>query len=127
MGSLNTNVFNGIEFKGVGDNSVGGAVGFNKEAFIRVGMENENYFSHAPEDQDRAIRFKMLGKFARVNSSLYHLDHWCGKDSKHNKHDNYVINNSEIRRIKSIQTKEEMMAYVSTWPWRAKYMQALNI
>ncbi len=127
MATLNTNVFDGNSFKGVGDRSVGGAVGFNKEAFIRVGMENENFVSHGAEDVDRLIRFNMLSKTERIKGPLYHFDHWCGPDSKHSGHDYCVINRTEIRIIKSIKTKEEMIKHINTWPWRAQYIEQLKL
>jgi hypothetical protein len=62
--------------------SVGGAVAYDKEAFFKVGGENERFVSYNPEDQERFWRFNLLGlKVGRVNGCLYHLDHWRGENS----------------------------------------------
>lgn len=114
--TLDTKQYEGVQFKGINDNSVGGAVGFNKEAFVRVGMENENYISHAPEDVDRAIRFDMLGRMIRVKGPLYHLEHWRGPDSTHNGHEDVVMNRRQIRLVRGM-TKEQLVEYIKTWPW----------
>jgi hypothetical protein len=125
MGALNTNVFNGKEFKGVGDNSVGGAVGFNREMYF---FEDENFYSHAPEDWARAYLSNLVfGGYKRVNYPLYHLDHYCGKDSRHSGHDCVVLNNTERRRVLSVKTKAEAIRFIESWPWFKEYRAKLGL
>jgi hypothetical protein len=62
--------------------SVGMAVGYNKESFLKAGGENEEYVSYASEDQERYMRFRRLGlKVERVPGTAFHLEHWRGPDS----------------------------------------------
>lgn len=125
MGALDTCVFDGLTFRGVGDNSVGGAVGFNRDKYFG---EDCNFYSHAPEDWARAYLSELIfGEYKRVPYPLYHLDHWCGKDSKHSGHDYVVFNNTERRRILSIKTKAEAIKYVESWPWFKEYRSQLGL
>ena len=64
--------------------SYGGAVGYNKEAFIRAGGENENFVSMGAEDQERWRRFNLLLKVARVDGPIYHINHHRGVNSTFN-------------------------------------------
>lgn len=115
--TLDTKPFEGIPMHGANDQSVGGAVGVNKEAFIRVGMENENFISHGAEDVDRVIRFTAFGKMTRVKGPLYHFEHWLGPDSTHNGHDMVAMNRREIRLVKSMN-KDQLWLYVQSWSWK---------
>ena len=119
---LKLTILKNQQFKGTlpGDKlSVGGAVVFDKNSFIRAGMENENFISHAPEDVERFWRFNMLGYFVgRVDGIIYHLDHYCGEDSGH-KNDYQILNRSEWRRVKEMNP-EELRQYISTWDWVPK-------
>lgn len=125
MGALDTSVFDGIKFKGIGDNSVGGAVGFNREKYFG---EDCNFYSHAPEDWARAYLSKLVfGGYKRANCPLYHLDHYCGKDSRHSGHDYVVFNNTERRKVNAIKTKEEAIKYIESWPWYKEYKQKLGL
>lgn len=105
----------GIPFKGWGDGSVGGSVGFLRDQFFG---ENENFIGHSPEDVFRASFSKILfGTFIRVNYPLFHLDHFIGPDSSHATNEFIAFNNSEARRCKGLKTKEQVWEYVQTWPW----------
>jgi hypothetical protein len=62
--------------------SVGGAVGFNKERYMSIGGENENFVSWGPEDVERYWRAQLLGlTIERVDGILYHVDHYRGQNS----------------------------------------------
>ncbi len=96
--------------------SLGGAVAFNKESFIKGGMENENFISYGAEDRERYIRFKKLGyRIERALGPMYHINHWVGINSCA---DNPYMaqNDAEEARIKSF-SKEALLNYIETWPW----------
>jgi len=116
---LDLSLLEGCTFKGMyftDKESVGGAIVFDKKSFIKAGMENEHFISHAPEDVERFWRFNALGfKVERVNGPIYHMDHWCGPDSGHG-NDFKIINRSEWRRVKNMSI-QELRDYISTWPW----------
>lgn len=118
-----------IEFE---QTSYGGAVMFNKQSFIKGGMENQNMVSYGPEDYERYERFTKLGfKVERVNGPLYHIDHYIGENSNG---DNpfFKHNWAEYEKIKSL-TSGALQVYVETWPWvadanlyGAKFFDAIN-
>lgn len=96
--------------------SVGGAVMYNKAAFISAGMENEKFISWSPEDSERYHRWEKLGyKIGRSDGALYHINHWRGVDSSgDNPH--YHEGRREYRKIQSM-SKYDLRAYVNTWSW----------
>lgn len=96
--------------------SVGGCVFFRKDAFIKGGMENENFISYGPEDTERFERFSRIGiDVRRVPGVLYHYDHFVGVNS--NGSNPYFAHNYEeldrIRRLSNKALKED----VSRWRW----------
>ncbi len=101
-------------------NSVGGAVMFNKESFVDGGMENEYFISFGPEDCERHDRFKTLGyDIRRVGGPLYHMNHHVGENSSpRNPH--FRANVDEQEKIHNM-AREELRAYIDTWPWRHQY------
>lgn len=100
--------------------SVGGAVLWNKEAFIDGGMENEHFISFGPEDCERHDRFKTLGyDIRRIGGSLFHLNHYVGPNSSpRNPH--FAANEKELEKIRRM-SRADLHAYIDTWPWRHKY------
>ena len=49
---------------------------FNRQAYIEGGMENENFISSSPEDQERLYRFTTLGyNVGRIDHYVYHMEH----------------------------------------------------
>jgi hypothetical protein len=95
--------------------SYGGAVVFDKKAYLSIGGENENFMSHAPEDAERFYRISTLGlKWGRTSGNLYHLDHFIGTDSTHG-NEFKLINRSEINRVKSMDSNM-LRKYIETWP-----------
>jgi hypothetical protein len=96
--------------------SVGGAVFFDKEAFIEGGMENENFISFGPEDVERDVRFRKLGyKVERIPGPLYHMNHFVGVNSS-TKNPYIKANREEFKKVDEM-TFEQLAEYVSTWPW----------
>jgi len=77
---LNLSALRGDRWRGFGlaaYSSVGGVVGYNKEAFLKAGGENEFMISYNIEDQERFWRFQTLDlNLLRVTGALYHLDHY---------------------------------------------------
>lgn len=96
--------------------SVGGAVFFNKEAFLEAGGENENCVSYSPEDRERFERFTKLGyRIARIKGQLYHFDHWIGPDSS-TANPFYKQGAEEYAKIRTL-TPPQLLEYIKTWPW----------
>lgn len=105
-----------------GHNSVGGAVMFNKSAFIDGGMENENFISFGPEDCERHDRFKMLGfDIRRVKGALFHVDHYVGPNSS-TRNPYFKANHAELDKIRSM-SRDALQAYVDSWSWRHPYTE----
>ncbi len=49
---------------------------FDREVYISGGGENEKFIAYAPEDEERAYRFKTLGyNVDRISEVVYHLEH----------------------------------------------------
>lgn len=115
IGVVGRTVFNGMK---EGDlTSVGGAILFRKASFLEAGGENEGYISYGNEDYERWHRFRLLGyDVQRTNGVIYHLDHWVGVNST-NKHKHGQDNKKLWAKIEPM-TKEELRAFVETWPWK---------
>jgi len=112
------NRFNGVldDMTWEGKMSFGGAICYNKSSFIRAGMENEYFISHAPEDYERYYRFKKLGfSIRRVRGCLYHLEHFLSDNSKPN-HEYGKQNFVEYYKIKDM-SPSDLENYVNTWLW----------
>lgn len=115
--------FKGKNGRPMPETSVGGAVLWNKEAFIDAGMENEHMISFGPEDVERHERMKMLGlDIHRAGGCLYHMNHYVGPNSsKHNPHFN--ANHAELNKMRKMNA-QQMREYIDSWPWRHKYTGA---
>jgi len=113
----------GVQFKGWHDQSVGGSVAFLRDKYF---FEDERFISHSPEDVARAKLMGLTYGYKRVEYPLYHLDHWCGKDSGHG-NEYVVFNNSEQRRIREIKTKEQAWSYIQEWPWYHEHKRKLGL
>lgn len=101
-------------------NSVGGAVMFNKDAFVDGGMENENMISFGPEDCERHDRFKMLGyDIRRIPGVLFHMNHFVGVNSSPRNPD-FKANHQELEKIRAM-SPEQLREYIDTWKWRSPY------
>ena len=48
---------------------------FNREEYIRLGMENEKFISYGYEDDERYHRFNMCSNVCRINELIFHLEH----------------------------------------------------
>ena len=54
---------------------------FNREEYIRLGMENEKFISYGYEDDERYHRFNMCSNVIRINDIIYHLEHKRSQNS----------------------------------------------
>jgi hypothetical protein len=116
IGSVSDNTLSGRAIK----ESVGGAVCWNKEAFIEYGMENEYMVSYAPEDVERYERARKLGcKIDNVGGVLYHMDHFKGPDSS-NKCVHFPKSKALLETYRKM-TADELRKEVDTWAWRHQY------
>lgn len=105
------------EFFLMNENSVGGAVAFNRQSFIEGGMENENFVSWGLEDQERALRFLKLGyKVAKAKGYCLHLHHPRGETSS-TSNPNYERNQKELELVKTSRG-DQIRSYIQSWPWR---------
>lgn len=118
VGCLRSLMFNGMR---PGDaKSVGGAIFWDSQAFLRCGLENENMISYGPEDAERYDRAMKLGfRVHRVPGVLYHIDHVLSVNSSI-KHPKYPENVRELEKIRSM-TKLQLEAYIESWDWARKY------
>lgn len=67
---------NDMGFRMMGRPSVGGAFLVNRDAYLMVGGENENFYGWGPEDAERVKRLEILElPIARIDGALYHLHH----------------------------------------------------
>jgi FkbM family methyltransferase len=115
----------GVSLSVKSSDSFGGSFGFLRDKYFG---EDCNFYSHAPEDWARAYLSKLVfGGYKRVNYPLYHLDHYCGKDSRHSGHDYVVLNNTERRRVMSVKTKAEAIRFIESWPWFKEYRAKLGL
>jgi hypothetical protein len=120
--SFDIGVVGNTFFKGrdPSENSSGGAVLWNKEAFIDAGMENEYMVSFGPEDGERLDRAKKLGyRVERIQGPLFHMNHHVGPNSSP-KNPYFNANVIEQKKVFSMSASE-LRAYVDTWPWRHQY------
>lgn len=98
------------------NDSVGGAIFWNKEKFIEGGMENENFISWGFEDDERVCRFKTLGyTIMRWPGILYHLNHPSSPNSA-SAHAYYDHNQNEFLKVKNMD-ETQLREYMKEWTW----------
>jgi predicted glycosyltransferase involved in capsule biosynthesis len=97
-------------------NSLGGSIFFNKNVYIKGGLENENFMSWGYEDDERINRFKTLGySFVRVGGNLFHLNHDKLLNSTRGQ-PYYQSNARELQKV-SRMGKGHLEEYIKTWSW----------
>jgi SAM-dependent methyltransferase len=123
LNKLDIGILSGQHFEGmesIASKSVGGGVIWDRQSFIRGGMENENMINYGPEDAERFDRFTALGfKIRRVGGVMYHIDHIKGTNSSVT-HPHFVSNESELDKIR-LMSADQLRNYVSRWPWAQRY------
>jgi predicted glycosyltransferase involved in capsule biosynthesis len=104
------------KYQNFGRNSMGGALLWNKKAFIDGGMENEKFVSWGCEDWERFHRFTKLGyRVGRIKGPLYHISHSRTQDSNESNpfYQHNVVEFQKIDKMDATDLKE----YMKTWPW----------
>ncbi|WP_320167759.1 galactosyltransferase-related protein [Mangrovibacterium marinum] len=82
-------------------NPVGGAFFVRKEAYVKAGLENENFYGWGPEDHERYHRLDNAGcKIMRIQGALFHLSHGRGVNSRYQNADQYNLKFKEIAKVK---------------------------
>lgn len=100
----------------INNNSVGGAIFWNREVFIKGGMENENFLSWGWEDNERISRFKKLGyRVDRISGYLFHMTHARTHNSWLN-NPHIQKNEQEFNKINSMNA-DQLRDYINTWSW----------
>lgn len=98
------------------DYAMGGVVFWNKEKFMEAGMENENFVSWGPEDQERVHRAIKLGyRYGKIQGTLYHLEHRRLQNSWMT-HRYIAHNDAEFAKIQAMDAVQ-LRLYVNSWPW----------
>ena len=97
---------------------------FDRESYIKGGMENENFKGSSPEDKERFFRFTTLGyKVGRLNNWLYHLEHSRGNNSwPTSYHGNpYMQDNLQLWEKLQRMDKKKLLEYYSNQDYLKKY------
>jgi predicted glycosyltransferase involved in capsule biosynthesis len=97
------NTIHGDLIRCIVNNSVGGALFYNRERFLQLGGYNEKFISWGHEDNEIEHRFRMMGDpiFKIENSNCYHLNHRRGKDSQM-EHAHTANNKQELAKVRSM-------------------------
>lgn len=104
------------KYPNLGTESVGGAVFWNRYAFMQGGMENEKFISWGWEDRERYSRFNKLNyRCMRVEGPLYHISHTRLINSNAD-HSHYHTNIQEFEKIQNL-SYFQLKDYIKTWPW----------
>lgn len=97
--------------------SVGGVFIVNKDRYLQIGGENENFYGWGPEDAERVKRMEILEEpISRIEGPLFHLYHQRGVNSTFDYNDrnkNNMIELIKVCRMNTIQLKE----YINSWIW----------
>jgi predicted glycosyltransferase involved in capsule biosynthesis len=94
-------------------NSFGGCLFMNKDKYLSIGGENENFISWGPEDRERITRITKMGlKVTRIPGTLYHLYHNVSINSRI-PHKHTDTNRIELQKI-SLMTKSELTHYFNS-------------
>jgi len=98
--------------------SVGGVFIVNKQRYLKIGGENENFYGWGPEDAERFKRMEILEEpVERIDGPLFHLYHPRGINSTFGRDIRDKNNVNELIKIcgmNTIQLKE----YIDTWTWK---------
>ena len=93
---------------------------FNRQVYIKGGLENENFKAYAPEDKERFYRFTTLGyNVGRINDYVYHLEHARGENSWFS-NPHMESNMQEWEKIQTM-SREQLLEYYSQQEYLKKY------
>ena len=97
------------------DKACGGGFLANREAYFKVGLENERFTSWGPEDGERLKRWRTLGmRIGWVRGELFHLYHPRGKNSQFRSEKEKVKLLAEADRTGAM-SKEVLEKEVAIW------------
>lgn len=89
-------------------NLKGGAMFVEKETYIEIGMENENFYGWGDEDYERFQRWKSYGYTPYIAQGfIFHLAHPRGLNSNFQSDSQHSISKRELF-LSRISTKEEL-------------------
>lgn len=91
-------------------NIFGGAVFANRQKYLEIGGENENYLGWPGEDKDRWERMTRLGRTERVDGILYHLEHARTVHTEGKTHPHRDAGIAELTKVRAM-SNEELLAY----------------
>lgn len=98
----------------------GGIVFWNKESFINIGMQNENFTGWGGEDNEILMRAGLCRlKQIRIDDTLYHLYHERPLIRSEN-------NIKQMEKIKKMKNEEEILNEITKWPWVEKAKKKFN-
>jgi predicted glycosyltransferase involved in capsule biosynthesis len=93
-----------------GERHKGGAFIANRERYIPLGMENENFYGWGPEDYERYERWINLNfKVANTEGCMYHLTHPRDINGNFNSQRQGLLTNAE--RTKAIKSSFDELYY----------------
>lgn len=94
---------------------------FKTDSYRQGFMENENYVSWSPEDQERKYRFITLGyKVCWIDTDVYHIEHSRGVNScMENPH---IFEAAELHKKLIIMNKSELIEYYKNQEYLKKYI-----
>ena len=88
----------------------GGIVFWDKNSFINIGMENENFSGWGGEDNEIMLRADLFNlKQYRIDDTLYHLYHHRPQKRTQN-------NVEQLQKTRQM-TKELCLDEINRWPW----------
>jgi len=90
---------------------------FDREEYIRLGMENENFVSYGYEDDERYNRFNQLSHVARIDDVVYHLEHKRTSNSWFN--NPHIEENRSLFGYLSRMSPENILKYYTNQPYMA--------
>lgn len=98
---------------------------FDYNAYKKIGLDNEYFLDFNFEDLERFVRAKTLGYDTKwLIGTLFHMDHKVYTDNgqsgleylKENQRQYITQNIFEFLKVVNMN-KEELKAYIKTWPW----------
>lgn len=93
---------------------------FKTKSYIDGGMENENFISYGPEDQERGYRFKTLGyKVMWSDDYVYHMEHTRGNNSSTN--NPMMAHNNKLFDYLKTLSNDQLREYYNNIDYIKKY------
>jgi hypothetical protein len=90
---------------------------FDREEYIRLGMENENFISYGYEDDERYLRFNQLSHVARIDDAVYHLEHKRTSNSWFN--NPHIEENRKLFEYLSRMSPDKILEYYTNQTYMA--------